>query len=80
MKSNIGSGVSGFDVKVSSNPMLTFDRLPKKVREALNYANAEWSVDYFAEWSFLGADGVAHLVRASDEEWTQKAYRERGIA
>jgi hypothetical protein len=80
MKNNVGSGVSGFDVKVSKDPMLMFDRLPRRVRDALNYANAEWSVEYFAEWKFLGEGAVATMVSKSDEEWTKTAYRERGLA
>lgn len=80
MISNCGTGVSGFGVRVTKDPMLVFDRLPRQVRDALNYANAEWSVDYFAAWTILGPDAVARMVRVSDDEWTKTAYRERGIA
>lgn len=73
--SNTGTSVSGF--AEAKSDMRMFDRLPPPVRTALNNANAEWSVDYFANWMILGPTTVLTMIERSDSEWTKAAYQER---
>lgn len=81
--SNTGTSVTGFSERRNdiSCSMETFDRMPEMVRRALNYARAEWSVDYFAEWlPLMGARTVSLMVQKADEDWTRKAYEDRGFS
>lgn len=76
--SNTGSAVAGF--AVAQSDMGKFDRLPPNIRQALNDARAEWSVDYFAQWvPMLGAGTVCAMIERSDDEWARAAYAERGF-
>jgi hypothetical protein len=58
---NIGTSVSGF-TEGSSN-MGEFDRMPQRVRRALNYSRGKWSDDYFAQWvRLLGPDIICSMI------------------